>query len=130
VSADCAQLVMLVEDEDDVREVLRECLEMRGYEVVEARNGRVAVEYLARGGAHPCLIVLDLIMPIMDGWEVLETLARNAAWAEIPVVISTSVLDRVPENRPLLPKPVSLADFLRTVEKSCGRATPARDRSA
>jgi CheY-like chemotaxis protein len=117
--SECGGPIMLVEDEDDVREVLRECLELRGYVVLEARNGRQALAHVA-AGARPCLIILDLIMPVMDGWEVLEALTANSEWAAIPVVISSSALDRVPENRPLLPKPVSLQDFLRTVEKACG----------
>jgi CheY-like chemotaxis protein len=117
----CPNPVLLVEDEDDVREVLRECLALRGYAVVEARNGQAALDYLGGDLPRPCLIVLDLVMPVMDGWELLEAIATNEEWAAIPVVISTSVQDRVPD-RPLLPKPVSLKDFLRTVEQSCQRA--------
>ena len=80
--------VLIVEDDAPTREVLGRTLERLGWSIVEAANGRIALE---RVKAHtPALILLDLQMPEMDGFEFLDALRRNAAWREVPVVVVTS----------------------------------------
>ncbi len=80
--------VLVVEDEELTRRMMRATLENEGCVVVEAENGRVALERLAADA--PDLIVLDLMMPEMDGFEFLAERARNDAWRAIPVVVMTA----------------------------------------
>jgi PAS domain S-box-containing protein len=79
--------VLLVEDDAAVRRVLRRALEKEGWSVVEAENGRAALERVARG--MPGLVLLDLMMPEMDGFEFLEALRQRPDGAGVPVVVLT-----------------------------------------
>ncbi len=79
---------MLVEDDDHIRDLLDRKLAKEGYTVSIARNGREALERLSE--AQTDLILLDLMMPEMDGFTFIEELRLNAAWKEIPVIISTA----------------------------------------
>jgi PAS domain S-box-containing protein len=80
--------ILLVEDEADTRELLRRTLEKGGWTVSEAANGRAALEHIGRN--PPSLILLDLMMPEMDGFELLEELRAKAEWRSIPVVVITA----------------------------------------
>jgi PAS domain S-box-containing protein len=80
--------ILLVEDEADTREMLRRTLEKGGWTVAEAANGRAALEEVAR--KPPALILLDLMMPEMDGFEMLEELRARPEWRSIPVVVITA----------------------------------------
>jgi CheY-like chemotaxis protein len=80
--------ILLVEDEADTREMLRRTLEKGGWTVTEAANGRAALEEVAR--KPPALILLDLMMPEMDGFEMLEELRARPEWRSIPVVVITA----------------------------------------
>ncbi len=79
---------LVVEDDKGTRKLLRRALEKEGWTVVEAENGRVALDRLASGS--PDLVILDLMMPEMDGFEFLEALRQQAAWREVPVVVVTA----------------------------------------
>ncbi len=87
---------VVIEDDPASREILRRTLEQDGWRVCEAANGKEGLELLKRG--TPDLILLDLMMPEMDGFEFVDVLRSNAAWAQIPVVVVTarelSVQDR------------------------------------
>ncbi len=80
--------VLVVDDDAAVRDLVRVTLEKEGVEVDTAENGRLALDYLAQ--ALPRLILLDLMMPVMDGFEFLETLKSRPEWASIPVVVVTA----------------------------------------
>ena len=85
--------VLLVEDDPDSREALEALLEMSGRLVRSASNGREAIEQLEKG-MRPAVILLDLMMPVMNGWEFLEHRARRPEWAAIPVVVlSAAAID-------------------------------------
>jgi GAF domain-containing protein/DNA-binding response OmpR family regulator len=79
---------LLVDDDDVIRRGVRAALEPMGWEVTEAENGEVAVEALT--AARPDLIILDLMMPKMDGFEFLEKLRGRSDWQDIPVVVITA----------------------------------------
>ena len=81
--------VLIVEDDDGAREALSDCLDMEGFSVVVARNGKEALEYL-HNAARPKLILLDLFMPVMTGWEFRTAQKNDAAIADIPVVVVTA----------------------------------------
>ncbi|MDH4207903.1 MAG: response regulator, partial [Anaerolineae bacterium] len=80
--------VLVVEDEAMTREVLRRTLEKEGWAVSEAENGRAALERVAEN--PPGLILLDLMMPEMDGFQFMDELRKNEAWRSIPVVVITA----------------------------------------
>jgi GAF domain-containing protein/CheY-like chemotaxis protein len=81
--------VLVVEDDVDTREMMRHSIERIGLSVAEAANGRQAIAWLAEHGA-PAMILLDLMMPEMDGFEFLDAVAARAEWREIPVVVITA----------------------------------------
>jgi len=88
--------VLVVEDDEATRDVIRQALEREGWDVMVAENGRVALERLA--GARPEAIVLDLIMPEMDGFEFLAVVRDNPAWRAIPILVVTA-MDLTEEDR-------------------------------
>jgi signal transduction histidine kinase/CheY-like chemotaxis protein len=88
--------VLLVEDEADIRAMLCRMLEKEGWAVIEAANGREALARMAE--QRPELILLDLMMPEMDGFAFIEALRQHAAWRSIPVVVVTAK-DLTPEDR-------------------------------
>lgn len=108
--------VLLVDDDDDIRESFSILLEEAGYEVVPAQHGRVAMTAL-EGGLRPDVILLDLMMPVMNGHEVLRRLASSIpALSKTPVVIITAGTDTVEATAPVLRKPVDMNRLLATVQ--------------
>jgi len=83
--------VLVVDDELPVREVLGRFLRQAGYEVNSASDGKEALDIIQRGNL-PDLIVLDLMMPVMSGFEVLNALRANPTWAKIPVIVLTATM--------------------------------------
>jgi CheY-like chemotaxis protein len=113
--------VFIVEDDFDTREMLGRFLEMEGYRVETAANGRVALDRL-NGGTRACVILLDLMMPVMDGWQFRREQARDAELADIPViVVSAAGRDRIDqiEADAYLSKPVDLDELLERVTQYC-----------
>jgi CheY-like chemotaxis protein len=78
-------IALIVEDDPPAREVLRRLLQKAGWQVIEAENGRIGLERLAE--TQPQLILLDLMMPGIDGFEFAVELRKNAAWRSIPVIV-------------------------------------------
>ena len=115
--------VLVVEDDVEIRELVRDLIAGEGYAVEVAANGREALDYLRSAPAPPCLILLDLMMPVMSGPELLEIMSDDPSLASLPVVVVSAVADRgvAPGVKRFLRKPVS-ADLLRRVVKQyCGR---------
>ena len=116
--------ILVVEDNQDLRDAVCGVLEDRGYPVLAAANGRQALEVLARGPS-PCLMLLDLMMPVMDGWQVLEALAHEAAQAaSFPIIVLSAARDRDtqhPQVRRSLAKPVQMEVLLEAVRTYCGQ---------
>jgi signal transduction histidine kinase/DNA-binding response OmpR family regulator len=81
--------LLLVEDDEATRAMMRQALEGEGWTIVQAENGRIALERVAE--ARPDAIVLDLMMPEMDGFDFLTELRRQPAWREIPVLVVTAM---------------------------------------
>ncbi|WP_437742733.1 response regulator [Sorangium sp. So ce302] len=111
--------VLLVDDDAELREMLREMLESSGYDVYCASNGREALDLLHQADPPPGLILLDLMMPIMTGEEMLAALKQVHALAAIPVTI-VSGHDGPPEGTAYLKKPVDFSALLGVVQKTCG----------
>lgn len=113
--------VLVVEDDEDVRDTFHDVLEDEGYDVLVASNGREALDVLG-GGARPSVVLLDLMMPVMNGWQMLETLRADGELSKIPVVVVSAVghpTSLPPGARSFLPKPVSVATLLAAVERHC-----------
>jgi CheY-like chemotaxis protein len=81
--------ILVVEDDRDLREGLCEALRLEGYEVVCVEHGEAALRHL-RTGVRPCVILLDLMMPVMDGWTFRQEILKDQALAAIPVVVMTA----------------------------------------
>lgn len=90
------RLALIVDDDALIRGLLRALLRRRGWRTLEAENGNQALEQLQQ--TTPDLVLLDLMMPVCNGFEVVEALRGNPAWQGLPVVI-VSALDLTPEQR-------------------------------
>ena len=112
--------VLVVDDDLDIRETLRDILEAEGFPVICAADGSEALSMLANE-PRPRLIVLDLMMPVMSGWEFLAVIRDDAALAGIPVaVISASGGRTAPLGATcFLRKPIELSTLLSLVEEHC-----------
>jgi two-component system, chemotaxis family, chemotaxis protein CheY len=115
-----AHTVLVVDDDADIAESMRDVLELEGYAVMVAANGRDALAVLDAIRKPPCLILLDLLMPIMDGNELLAELARRPAMAVIPViVISAASTIAAPDGVPVIRKPFALRALYDAVKQVC-----------
>jgi CheY-like chemotaxis protein len=113
--------ILVVEDDEDAREAMVALLQMKGYRAVPAGNGREALDYLDQASA-PDLIILDLWMPVMDGWHFRAEQIRNPRLAHIPVIVVTALSDRadVDANEVII-KPVDVDRLLTSVDHYCRR---------
>lgn len=109
--------ILVVEDDDDIRDSLKELLEEEGYRIDTATNGRQALTQL-QGPDRPHVILLDLMMPEMDGWQFQKELRQVPQYSEIPViVISASKVFREPlDAKAFIPKPLDAGVLLETIE--------------
>lgn len=120
--------ILLVEDDRDVREALAEVLEQEGYRVSVAKNGRDAVQHLKQARQMPAAILLDLMMPVMDGWEFWSLQRSTADWCQIPVVIVSADAEAAERMAPharralaCLRKPIDIDELLGILETvGCG----------
>ncbi len=117
--------ILIIEDDAPIREVLTEILQLDGYSVITAGNGEEGLQRLAEG-PNPHLILLDLMMPVKDGFAFRTEQRENPNWAAIPVVVlsaSANIETRmaaVGEKMPFLKKPVDLDVVLETVRATVG----------
>jgi CheY-like chemotaxis protein len=117
--ARAAPEILVVDDDHDIREMVAEILALDGYRVRSALNGKVALEK-ARAN-RPDLIVLDLMMPVMTGWQFLDAQREDPRLATIPVVVVTAALvSHVEGAAVLLRKPFDLDTLLMTAARFCG----------
>jgi len=115
--------ILVVEDEPDIRELMVAILEGEGYYVSTASNGAQALTHL-QTGPRPCIILLDLMMPVMDGWTFCQEKGKDPALEAIPVVVVSAVARQDPRNACVqavdhLLKPVDIGSLLATVQRFC-----------
>jgi CheY-like chemotaxis protein len=117
--------VLIVEDDRDTREMLARFLELEGFEVREAANGQVALEALHKS-TSTCVILLDLMMPVMNGWQFRKAQVNDPEIANIPVVVVTAAgaREQIPaiDADGWLSKPVDFDRLLATIDPLCGRS--------
>jgi CheY-like chemotaxis protein len=121
--------VLIVDDDESVLASLGGLLELEGYAVETARDGKEALDKLA-AIAPPGLILLDLRMPVMDGWQFLAGRAREASARQTPVVLLSGLpyIPNAPGVAGFLSKPIDPARLLACVRRFCGE--PDRERGA
>jgi CheY-like chemotaxis protein len=117
-------LVMIVDDDVDVRESLAEVLDDHGYPSIVASNGREALERLRSLRDLPCLILLDLMMPIMDGRAFRAAQQEDAGLVSIPILVFSAQTNGEETSRDLgasayLRKPIEVPLLLQTVSRLC-----------
>jgi len=122
--------ILIVEDDKDIRETLCQLLDAEGYDALMAENGQVALDLLRTMSRRPRLIVLDLMMPVMDGFAFRSAQAADPALADIPVVVlsakrRTEACTQSMGVMDALSKPVRLDDILRVVATACDAAPPS-----
>jgi DNA-binding response OmpR family regulator len=116
--------VLVVEDDLEIRESVMEILEEHGYEPVGAQDGLEALDKLREPGPPPCLIILDLMLPQMDGKTFRQEQLRNPALASIPVVVISAFRDvslfaQDMQVADMLKKPFNLMDLLNVAQRHC-----------
>jgi CheY-like chemotaxis protein len=111
--------VLVVEDEKESRETLRDLLELEGYQVQTAVNGREALDVLNTSGNQICIVLLDLFMPVMDGWQVIDQLRADGRLGTTQVLIITSAAYKAPAGIPVLEKPLDLDKVMNEVGRRC-----------
>jgi CheY-like chemotaxis protein len=110
--------VLVVDDDPDIRDSLRMLLEDEGYRVQTAADGAEAVATMK--SEAPCFVILDLMMPVMDGWEVTACMHDDAELSAIPVCVVTATPEWAPGGSTcVLPKPVDVCRLLALVHEQC-----------
>lgn len=118
-----AKHILIVEDDHDVAQSVAEVLEASGYGTGIAANGLEALDYL-QTHTQTDLILLDMMMPVMDGWQFRREQARLESVADVPVIVVSAVArDRLAEidADAVIPKPVDLDELLKQITVHCSR---------
>ena len=116
------KIILIVDDDEPLRSSLCESFEYEGYTAVGMPNGRAALDYLRTSLSEPCMILLDLMMPVMNGWQFREEQLRDPGLSKIPVVVITAngTVDRSQlDVTDVLHKPVSLSALLDMTNRYC-----------
>lgn len=114
-----APRVLIVDDDDDIRDTLADILDAEGYRSIPASNGKEALRILSNG-VGPCVLLLDLMMPVMNGWELLDVIRKTPALAATPVVAITAGRQPAPLANHLLHKPLEAEELLAVLRSVCG----------
>jgi CheY-like chemotaxis protein len=109
--------VLIVDDDPDLLDVTSFVLEGEGFGVETAKNGAEALQRL-RVGTLPAVVLLDLMMPVMNGYQFLEEVAKVPSLKEIPIVVLTAAsLMEVPRATAVMHKPIELGSLVKLVER-------------
>lgn len=113
--------ILIIEDNKELQSSLKTILESEGYKIVTADNGKEGIELL-RKIPTPCMILLDLMMPIMNGWEFVDIVSKDIILSNIPITVISAFGDTkgTPKTNDYIPKPIDLDALFRTVRKHCG----------
>ena len=114
--------IVVVDDEPGFCDTVKDVLEDEGYRVEIARDGRAGLDLLRELQVVPCMLLLDLIMPVLDGNALYREIQSDPSLAAIRVVVATSDPSRAPRGVAVLAKPLSLDRLIDTVRACCGEA--------
>ena len=116
--------ILLAEDDPDIRESLRDLLHENGFEVLLACNGVEGMEH-ARRLKRAALVVMDLHMPMLSGYDMLDQMRADPELARLPVLVISASPDRVRlGNIPILRKPFDADDFIAAVQRAVDKLAP------
>ena len=120
--------ILLAEDDEDLREAMVETLSEAGYTVEGVANGRDAIEWLEDSVHSPKLILLDLMMPVMDGWQFLEAREKTPKVATVPVVVlsASENFKNTSDTVSFMRKPVAVKPLLAVVASYCATGGSTR----
>lgn len=111
--------ILVIEDEADLREGIRDALELNGYTVVAATDGQDALEQL-ESLQPPCIVLMDLVMPRMNGWELCEALRLRPGYRDVPIIVhSSSPLPAPGGATRVVTKPLTFTKLLGLVSEYC-----------
>ncbi len=111
--------ILLIEDEDELRDSMREALELNGYVVIAVRDGQEALDELDRI-EQLCLVLLDLIMPRVNGWDFFAKMREHTVLAAVPVIVHSSTPRQAPIGvTRVLAKPLRFDQLIATVREYC-----------
>jgi CheY-like chemotaxis protein len=113
--------ILVIEDNKEIQDSLKMALEIEGYNVSIANNGKEGMEQLGKIPT-PCMILLDLMMPVMNGWEFVEIISKDIMFSSIPIVVVSAFGDKqvTPKTNGYIQKPIDLDSLLNTICKHCG----------
>ncbi len=114
---------LVVDDDEDARELMAYALQTHGYYVTQAENGRVALDLLTRMRTMPAVMLLDIAMPVMSGTELLHILAERQIVPKLPVVVISAHAIDAPGARRILRKPIPIDILLEIVDDAAGRVS-------
>jgi CheY-like chemotaxis protein len=120
-SGKVSKQVLVVDDDDSIRNAIREVLTDEGYSVTTAPNGEAALGRLRDSDRPPGLILLDLMMPVMDGWQFLDRLSTDPQLHQVPVVVLSANTGGPARGDVILylRKPIDLDRLVETVDRWC-----------
>jgi two-component system, sensor histidine kinase and response regulator len=109
--------VLIVDDEQDLRESLEEIFQDEGFAVRTASNGEEALRRLQE--KLPSVVILDLLMPVLDGTQVYQRMQCDPRFSRVPVIVSTSDPTRAPSGVLIMKKPIDVDCLIGTVRRFC-----------
>lgn len=118
--------ILIVEDDVDIRDTLQEVLQSEGYNVHTTINGLEALNWLRSNEQLPCIVLLDLMMPVMNGWQFLDAARADPVLSKVPVVVVSAVADlrSVPTGVHYVRKPINFENLLGVVRTYCRKLPP------
>jgi CheY-like chemotaxis protein len=116
----CCHSILVVEDDEDIRNAIVDLLEAEGYQTESAVNGKDALDRLAHI-PKPCLVLLDMMMPIMNGRQFLDAIMKDSLLAPIPVLVVSAIADKSNSvgSVGFLKKPIDIDVVLNVVSQYC-----------
>jgi CheY-like chemotaxis protein len=117
---DTSPCVLVVDDDRGVRDSLVELFEEEGYEVHSAADGLEALECMKR--TRPSIVILDLMMPVMSGWELFERMKSDPMLRSIPICILSASISKLPNAECVLNKPITATRLLEAVQQHAAGA--------
>jgi CheY-like chemotaxis protein len=122
--------ILVVEDDEYIRLIVKQILELEGYQVTAAPHGQAAQEWLAQGG-QPVLILTDALMPVMDGWAFVRALQQQGSTTPVVLMAASSNARRWADELGIaagIAKPFGLEELLGCVERCLARSAAPADR--
>lgn len=109
--------ILIIEDDNAIRNAMSSVLELEGYSTGLASNGKQAMDMI-KAGHLPDIILLDMMMPIMSGWDFLDFVRANSKTSQIPIIVVSAYAESAKSVRPqaVVPKPVRVNSLLETIE--------------